>query len=515
MTWLSRNNRAIGIILLAGFLVRLIFASQASLPGIADSTHYYNLARNLSEGRGFVIDYIWQYHVPPEAVTHPTDYWMPLPALPPALALLLFPDSLLAALIPSVIIGTLVVALSYVISINLDKRYTVHIVTILGVVFSPQLVLNSARTDTTLLYVLFIGSACLAFYVGMNKNPRWLFAAGIFAALAYLSRQDAIFMLPAFVLALIIYRLLGEKLPWKWLILIPIGWLLVTMPWFVRNLNALGVISPSGAGRTLFMTEFIDQFTYGRTLDLDYYLDWGIGNIIGNILFQFMANIKTIYTLLDVFLPITAIFGLGLMIYKWDKKRLLAYILPFSFLAGILFSYSFITPFHTMGGSFYKSYQFMIPFMAYAGAYALVQITEPNRHYAIIVALLMSAFMLLNAYDAVRLDFGIASQFLRQNEILADALDTYGDVNDDGVITVMAQDPYIMNYLGYHALMLPSDPRDMILEAAYRYDVDYIILPAARPALDPLYDGQETDPRLRWLPVSEDYQLLEVLTVSD
>ena len=154
----------------------------------------------------------------------------------------------------------------------------------------------------------------------------------------------------------------------------------------------------------------------------------------------------------------------------------------------------------------------MIPFLAYAGAFALVEYTKPR--IAFIIGMLMAGFMLLNAFDTVRLDFGVGRTFLAANQILAEELEEYGDTNGDGKITVMAQDPYMMNYLGFPALMLPSDPRDMILEAAYRYEVDYIILPAARPALDPLYDGRETDARLRWLPVSEDYQLLEVLPPS-
>ena len=69
----------------------------------------------------------------------------------------------------------------------------------------------------------------------------------------------------------------------------------------------------------------------------------------------------------------------------------------------------------------------------------------------------------------------------------------------------------MLNYHGFYALMLPSDPRDMILEAAYRYDVDYIILPADRAALDALYNGAESDPRLPLVGSAGPYQLLQVL----
>jgi hypothetical protein len=51
----------------------------------------------------------------------------------------------------------------------------------------------------------------------------------------------------------------------------------------------------------------------------------------------------------------------------------------------------------------------------------------------------------------------------------------------------------------------------MILEAAYRYNVDYILLPAARDALDPLYDGLEQDARLPFAGEWDKFQLLAVV----
>ena len=88
--------RWFGLIVMGGFVVRLVLAALAPHPGIADPNHYYNLARNLAAGRGFVIDYIWQYHDPPLTVTHPIDYWMPLPGVWPAIGIKLLGKSLLA-----------------------------------------------------------------------------------------------------------------------------------------------------------------------------------------------------------------------------------------------------------------------------------------------------------------------------------------------------------------------------------------------------------------------------------
>ena len=78
------------MLLLVGWLARLALALLAEQPGLFDPNHYYLLARNLVEGRGFVIDYIWQYQQQPADVTHPIDFWMPLAALYPAVGMRIF-----------------------------------------------------------------------------------------------------------------------------------------------------------------------------------------------------------------------------------------------------------------------------------------------------------------------------------------------------------------------------------------------------------------------------------------
>ncbi|MDQ7026226.1 MAG: glycosyltransferase family 39 protein [Anaerolineae bacterium] len=511
-----RLSKWFWVLLAIGFTVRLIAAALAPFPGISDPNHYYNLATNLANGRGFVIDYIWQYHNPPAQVTHPIDYWMPLPALWPALGLALFPDNLFAALVPSVIFGTLVIALADRIAAALKADETERLLTMAAVVFLPQYVLNSARTDTTISYIFFMGLTCLFFYQGLRRHPAYLLGAGIFAGLSQLSRQDAIILIPAIVLALLIYRLLADEkgIPWRWLWLIALGWIGVMSPWFIRNYNLYGEILPGGAQRTLFMTSFIDQFTYGRTLDLEHYLDWGLPNILGNIAFQAMANIKTLYTLLNVLLPVTALAGIiGLVRHssgESERERLRMLILPLTMVLGLFMFYSFVTPFHTMGGSFYKSYQFVIPFLAMASAWGISTFVT-SRQAVTVLALLMMFFMLLNAFDTLRLDFAASRRFDDSIAALTVILNEVGDVNGDGEIIIMTQDPYILNYHGFRALMLPSDSRDLILEAAYRYQVDYILLPAARDSLDALYNNAEEDSRLQWLSATGRYQLLAVI----
>lgn len=508
---LKRLPRTFWLLFLVGTIVRLAVAALAPGPGIGDPTHYYNLARNLADGRGFVIDYIWQYHNPPSDITHPEDYWMPLPAVWPALSFALFGEGLFAALLPSVLFGSVIPVLAYGIAKMADEADDVALMTMAGALFLPELVLNAARTDTTITYILWVGLSALCFYRGVRHKPPFLFAAGVFGGLAQLSRQDGILLAPAMLVTLGIYRWVGARpISPLWLSAVPIGWLLALGPWLARNIVLFGVPLTGGAGRTLFMTHFTDQFTYGRVLDLQHYLDWGIPNIIANWAFMAAANIKTLYTLLDVFLPVAALAGLWGMLWRRDRERLLLMTLPLVMIGALFIFYSFVTPFHTQGGSFKKSAMLALPFWAYSGAWAMARWVSPRRAAYVLIGI-MVGLALLNSIELIRADFDLARRFEASTQTLARALEELGDANNDGEIVIMTQDPFMLNYHGYRALMIPSDPRDMILTAAARYRVDYILLPAARPALDPLYDDRESDPRL---PVAADvngFRLLRVL----
>ena len=500
------------VIIALAFAVRLFAAVAAPYPGIADSTHYYNLGRNLAEGRGFVIDYIWQYHNAPIDVTHPTDYWMPLPAVYPAVMLSLFPGSLLAALLPSVLIGTGLVALTYAIAARMGMPERTRYFAMLIVACVPELILNSARTDTTMSYILYIGIAVLCFDKGLHERKRqWLFAAGVFGGLAHLSRQDGVILLIAMLVSVFAYaRIVRISIPKVWFGLAVVGWVLVLSPWLLRNLQVLGVLLPSSASRTMFMTSFIDQFTYGRTLNLDHYLDWGIGNILRNWVTQSLANVLLMVRLQDIGLPIFSTVGFGLLFLNRDREKFRIFIIPIIMVVGLFLFYSFVTPFHTQGGSFKKSFMLMLPFLAVIGAWAITQVVTSPQVAGVVVGI-VAVFMLMNSLSLLRTDFDLAGRFDASMRELGDVLAGLGDVNGDGEIIVMGQDPFALNYVGYRALMTPSDDRDTILEAAYRYQVDYIQLPSGRDALGELDDGHMTDPRFVWHNANPGFALLEVL----
>lgn len=502
---LERPGRQLALLLLVGWLARLALALLAEHPGLFDSNHYYLLARNLVEGRGFVIDYIWQYQQRPADVTHPIDFWMPLAALYPALSMKLFGSSLFVALLPSTIIGTSLSLMAWGIARAARLSPAAQLMAAGLVLFIPEFMLGSVRTDTPISYALWVGLALLCFAEGMRQRPPLLVGAGVFTGMAWLTRIDGILLLPTLAIGIgIWWRFGGQPLRWRWIGLMFLATALVMTPWLWRNVDLFGQIMPSGA--TFFKIHINDQFTYDRNIDLEYYLNWGWRNILGNIAFHALSNIKQAYTRMDIALPVLAVLGLGGLIQRRERSRLLQLATPLAFWVVLYLFYTVLAPFHSMGGGFKKSQLALIPWLALPAAWALETYVRPRR-VAYVMAAIIVAFMALNGVEFVRQEMRVVRSYIGPYQELRDTLKELGDANGDGRITVMGEDPWILHTHGFYSLITPFDDRDTILEAARNYQADYLILPTDRAALNALYQGEETDPRLPIIATSAHFKI--------
>ena len=87
---------------------RLFAVRDALFPGHADRAFYFDVAQHLADGDGPNIDYVWQYLVPQDHLTHYAfDYWMPLPSILMAAPLRLFGGGLPTALSVSAVLAAL------------------------------------------------------------------------------------------------------------------------------------------------------------------------------------------------------------------------------------------------------------------------------------------------------------------------------------------------------------------------------------------------------------------------
>lgn len=485
----------LALICSGALLLRLALLPFIQHPGIADPNHYYNLALRLATGHGLTIDYIWQYFNPPASLVHPDDYWMPLPAIAAAGGMMLFGHNVAAALLPFVLIGSLLPIIAYFMAQYLALEERERIFAAASVAVLPELFLSSLRSETVVISALGLGLAILLFLRGLRqKSPGSFAASGLFLGLAYLTRSDNLLAVPALLFTALLYRR-SDSIQWRSIALAPALALITVSPWLLRNYTLFGTFTTPNLSRLLFLTEFRDFFAYKREFTLQTLIGTqSPGQLIGKRLFEMAANVKTMYTALDIFLPVAVVGGALLLFLRRERNRLMVLSSALAILMMGFFIYSFLLPIISQGGSFKRLYLTLLPLFVPVGAFAIAEAVRDTR-LRTGVMLLILIFMTANAVELVRADMRSVAQYMTYIEAVANVTHQLPDTNGDGTITLMAQDPFMLRFYSIESVMLPMDDRDTILEVAQRYGVDYLMMPPDRPSLDPLYLGTETDAR--------------------
>ncbi len=485
------------LICLGALVFRLMLLGLVDFPGIADPNHYYNVGVRLVEGHGFTIDYIWQYNDDYPAVEHSDDYWMPLTSVLAASGMKLFGVGVDQALLPFVIIGSLLPLLGYAAARSFTEHEDTRLFAAGAVALLPEFVLNSVRTDTTIPNTLLVGLSILLLTAGLKRGSRLaLIGSGVAVGLAYLTRSENALLGIVLVATVALYALAKQPIRWRYGLLAALVAGVIVLPWLLRTYAINGTFSTPTTSNMFFLTDYRDHYLFDTPLSLQTYLasqTWG--QIIGKRLFEMAASIKIMITTLDIFLPVALIGGAWLLVLDgWRgqaRERWLTIAPTLLLLAGLFAFYTLLAPFKSQGGSFKKAYISLIPLLLPLAAYGLERaVTDPRlRRGVMIIAL---ALLGLNAWDTVRLDASTNRAYLASVQQVAVVLDTLPNGAD---ATLMTQDPFILSYAGIRSVVFPFADRDTIYAVAQRYGVDYLLLPSDRPALDSLLTGAETDPR--------------------
>ncbi len=487
------------LIILLALGLRLALLGLAQNPGISDPAHYYNLGRRLQNGDGFTIDYVWHYGRMPVDLPHATDHWMPLPGLAVALGMLAGGVNIPAALALFVLAGSLTPALAFVAAKQLSQADSCALTAAALAAFLPELTLNSLRTDTTILNVVFVVSGFL-FAQESAKSGRGLGAlfGGIAFGLAHLTRNDSVILFGLYAAYLLLADARGrQRLRRNHLALLLLAFALSIAPWHIRNLQAIGSLGSPQMSRMPFMVEPRDLYAYGIPITLESLLErQSVAQLLGKRLFEFAAAWKQMGAALQLPLVILAPAGLFLLFAR-SRRGLLRQILPVMlWVAAILIIYPILMPVHNQGGSFKKLFISIIPLLIPLGAMALhAMIRRAGWRNAILLISLV--WLAWSSYDLVKRETVLADRFYASMQVLLDRLETLPDQTGDGELRLMSQDPYILSALGYSSVVTPLASREDTLDLARQFEIDYLLLPAARPALDPLYLGSESDPRFK------------------
>jgi len=499
----------ITIVVLA-LLPRLVFLFISKHPGLWDPTEYYNLAVNLHDGRGFTLDYIWNFANHPESVSHPLDHWLPLPGVLAAGSFALFGVSVQAALLPFALLGAVQSLLVYAFAGRIGASRATQVFAALATTYLPWLFLSSVHTDTTTLFGV-LGFACMAaVYLGTVGDGRWYWAAGLCTGLAILTRNDGVMLVLAGGLGALwlAWRKQG-RIPWQHVMIGGVLGLIVLVPWLLRNQSELGEPWPGSTAQSLFVTEHEDFYAYSKEISLNTYLDQGVITIIKKMIFELAASVKLMLVMLELIFPVAVVGALLDIVTKrfrqnHDRPEIAPFVPALLFILLTFLAYGILMPYLSQAGSFKKAYLAMAPFLLILGAGTVERYVQPRWAFRAAAAITL-VLLLVNAVELTRADFKLNNQQKTMYEEIGARLDELQKTEDREII-VMTRDPWSINFVtGYRAVMVPNEPLDVILEVADRYGVTYLLAPVPREAISAIDRGEVEEPRLERVAEFPDY----------
>jgi hypothetical protein len=280
--------------------VRAVAASLVTFAPNEGSAYYVDVARNVVGGRGLVTDAMWSYATPPLVLPKPAfELWLPMATFLAALPMTLFGPTLGAAQLSSVVVGAAAAPLTWLVArdaarhLALDPRRTlgVSLGSGLAAAFLGPFLVAAVGPDSTTPFLTFAVAASLVVPRALGpERPSWRAGVilGVLLGLAYLSRQEAIY-LGVIVLAVAIgasraapaVRSRGAQLV-RLCTPIAAGGLIIVVPWLARNAAAFGTLFPGQALENVYLTTNEGIFAYADRPTLSGFLDQGLGRIVGH-----------------------------------------------------------------------------------------------------------------------------------------------------------------------------------------------------------------------------------------
>jgi hypothetical protein len=273
----------------AGFA--LAAAASLSFPLTEGSAYYVAVAENLVSGHGLVINAIWSYAAPPLTLPRPAfELWQPLATFIAALPMSVLGPTFAAAQLGYVLLGALLAPLAWLVGrdaarrlrLPADRASALAIGSGLLAAVGGPFLLAVAAPDSTLPFTILTVTACLAMPAAIDGDRRAVVALGVLLGLAYLARQEAVYVGLAFVLLAA-----GSGARWtSWLARVSsvaVVGALVAAPWWLRNAAVFGTPFSGQVADNLLFVRNEQVFAYLERPSLANFLAQGPGGILGNI----------------------------------------------------------------------------------------------------------------------------------------------------------------------------------------------------------------------------------------
>lgn len=481
----------------AALLVRLFLAVQLPFPQLDDPSAYIQIARNIAGGRGLVSDVLWNYWIVFPAVTHASnEFWMPLASIGMAGSIHLFGDTFFAAQLPGLIAGSLLAPLVYGLGRGVwpaQRRWSVLAAAL--IVINAVLVYQSVSADSAAIYTLL---ATLALFSGARaldrKRVGWMALAGVWCGLSYLTRSHGLLLPVSIGLITLIVLRREPKTMIKLIGALSAGFVILLVPWWLRNLNVFGTLQPSSLTLAALARDYGEWFNYADPPSLSKLLADGWGALI-------TARLSGLWYCLGVIVLVTFPYGLlGLPVVVFRRELVFRIFTVYGSVLLLVSGLIFTVP--SLTGAFYHSAG---PYVVWAALGAVIALqylfTRPStRLLAVGLTLLLIA---LGVGQAALAWPSAIAQSRAQGRQFAGVAQWLAVNLPPGEPLITTQANTVTYSSGHPALTLPTvQDVAVVRQLADRYGVRYVVVterngqypqaldqPAARARLIAQWDG--------------------------
>jgi hypothetical protein len=477
-----------------------------------DISFYYSVARNLVEGRGFVIDYIWNFWSHPEGVPTPSNvWWMPLASVIGAAGMWLGRPDYVSAQRAMIVCTSVLPLVMYLLGRDSFRSRAVGLVgALLATTF--HLFLDQPSAPLSHGPYVVLAASTLWLIVRSLDDPRFLKWVGAAIALTQLARSDGVVLFAALVAAHLVQR---KRPPWRAVLAVPLAYALVMSPWWAHNLSVHGTPMPGGSFRAVFLPHYEAWYSLPESVTAGAWLADGWGPVLEAKWRMSTVNLETAATGLVAgaadrkgaweHAPLLAVLGLSWLGLLFTLRRRFV-----AFWTTWLMEWVFYSLVFTAVGSesfrtgMYSVYP-MLVLCAAAGllvvARALARLLAPaarRAHAATVLVGVVAAWVVTG-----QLAFAHAAM---ENKVagIRDLNNAFTVMRNRMFVALGLQDELIMArdvhqlwaIAGIRGVMIPFEPEPVVREVARRYGVRYILIMGdpGGPSLRPALDGIETDP---------------------
>lgn len=534
------------ILFIVALLVRFLAAWPQQQPNYMDAAYSYVNAVNLTQGRGFVEDFVWNYLDDPFPPPHPSHlYWMPLTSMLAWLGMLIAGESYRAAQTLFVILSAALAPLTYSVAYLLTGQRWQSWLAGLFIIFSGFYFPFWTAIDNFTPFALAGSLALLLAWLGMansewrmaNDNADWttsdlqitddrsltnyqlpisssphlpFFLSGLFIGLAHLARADGPLLLITISLFYLLYDICRSRITFyvsRFIPLIFVGYLLTMTLWLIRNWQAIGTPLSSAGTKTIWLTtgsdlfnSYHDLFSYSRTLSAQTFFAQGVEAILRGRWWALTTNLQTVLAVwcMIFLLPLVIIGG-------WHLRRHL--LVQLTALYGLLLFcvMTFIFAFPGALGGLFHSGAALLPFIYAVAAVGLDRSIEwgaaQRRHWDVQVAkqIFAGGVVVLAMFMSGFIYYGrvLRNDVWNSADNLYPLMAAWIKAHDMDAVVMINNPPAYRYHGGGLSVVIPAEDVDTILQVAYHYQVDYLILESNHfMALNDLYAQNETSPDL-------------------